>query len=306
LRCCRLFGREGDQDAEVNDTRILELGNGRELAWIEYGTPEGRPVVVLHGSPGNRYFFAPQAESVTRMNVRLIAPDRPGYGYSTYHPGRTYETWARDVAQLVDHVGVGRFGVLGHSSGGPNAAACARFLGDRVVGCAIVSGVAPPEANIKKDAMLTMNRVGQRLAPIAPWLMSWVYGLFFRRAQRDPDKALAWMGRMLPACDRAVIERPEIRAAVRADLARAPAATAGRAATQDFRLELRPWGFRLNDIKVPVHVWHGDLDRNVVVESGVYQASEIPDGTLHRLPDAGHWLVHTHFEDIVNSLVLQR
>ena len=71
---------------------------------------------------------------------------------------------------------------------------------------------------------------------------------------------------------------------------------------QDLTVELSPSGFHLRDIALPVHVWHGDLDRNVMVESGTYQASEIPNATLHRLPLEGHWLVYSHFDDILDSL----
>jgi Domain of unknown function (DUF1772) len=137
------------------------------------------------------------------------------------------------------------------------------FLGDRLVGCAIVSGPAPPEAKVSKDAMLRPNRIAQRLAPVTPGLLSLAVAVGLRRAQRAPDAALAWMSRTLPACDAAVIERPEVRAALRADLARRPASTAARAAIQDLQAELKSWGFPLADIAVPVHVWHGDLDRNV-------------------------------------------
>jgi pimeloyl-ACP methyl ester carboxylesterase len=260
------------------------------------------PVVALHGSPGTRCFFAPQAEIAARKGVRLIAPDRPGYGHSAYHPARTYESWARDVGQLADHLGVDRFAVLGYSSGGPNAAACARFLGDRLIGCAIVSGPAPPEAKVSKHAMLRMNRIGHRLAPVAPQLMTLAMGVGLRQSQRAPERTLAWMNRILPACDTAVIERPRIRRAVRDDLARPLAPTAARAAVQDFRLELTPWGFRLEDIAISVHVWHGDLDRNVVVENGTYQAKEIPYATLHQLPHEGHWLVHGRFDEILDTV----
>jgi pimeloyl-ACP methyl ester carboxylesterase len=287
---------------DVRETRLFELADGRELAWIEYGSPDGVPVLAFHGSPGTRCFFAPQAETAARNGMRLIAPDRPGYGHSTYHPGRTYETWARDVGRLADHLGVDRFAVLGHSSGGPNAAGCARFLGDRLVGCAIVSGPAPPEANISKHGMLRTNRIAQRFATVAPRVAGVAFEAGLRQGQRAPDKALAWMSRTLPACDAAVIARPEIRAAVRDELARPLASTAGRAAMQDLALELSPWGFRLRDIAMPVHVWHGDLDRNVVIGSGTYQAEEIPHATLHRLPQDGHWLVYSYFDDILDSL----
>jgi pimeloyl-ACP methyl ester carboxylesterase len=286
----------------VADTRLFELADGRELAWIEYGVGDGAPVVAFHGSPGTHYHFAGLSDVAASQGARLITPDRPGYGHSTYNPARSYESWARDVEQLADHLGIDGFAVIGHSSGGPNAAACARFLGDRLVGCAVVSGVAPPEAKVSKHAMSRMNRITQRLVPLTPGLLGFAFTAGLRQARRDPDKALAWMIRTLPACDAALLERPELRAALRADLARRPASTSGRAAVQDVELELRPWGFSLRDIAIPVHVWHGDLDRNVVVESGIYQANEIPQATLHELPHEGHWLVYEHFEEILDSV----
>src|SRR5207248_5351690 len=160
----------------------------------------------------------------------------------------SYQSWAHDVAQLADHLGLDRFGVLGTSSGGPNAAACAYLLADRVDGCAIVSGPAPPEHEVTTREMAFANRLVRRAAPVAPRLMSTVWMAGLRRAQRSPDKAFALMKRTLPACDVAIVARPEIRTAVLSDFSRPLSPTAARAATQDFVLELRPWGFPLSDI----------------------------------------------------------
>jgi pimeloyl-ACP methyl ester carboxylesterase len=284
------------------DTRLFELGDGRELAWIECGAADGAPVMVFHGSPGTRHQYVALSDVAAASGVRLIAPDRPGYGHSSYDPARTLTSWARDVEQLADHLAIDRFAVVGTSGGGPNAASCARFLGARLDGCAIVSGVAPPDAAIGERAALRLNRVLQRVAPVAPRLTSRLVGASLRRAQRFPDKVLAWMRRTLPACDVAVIDGLNMHGFVRDDLTRPLAATAPRAAVQDLEIGLRPWGFRLSDIAIPVQVWHGDLDRNVVVESGVYQAAQIPRATLHRVPDAGHWLIYSHFAEILRSL----
>ena len=109
------------------------------------------------------------------------------------------------------------------------------------------------------------------------------------------------MKRTLPACDAAVLAHPEIGTAVRDDLARR-SPTAARATVQDVRLDLSPWGFRLQDVARPVHVWHGDLDRMTTIEHGIYLADEIPHATLHRLPHEGHWLMYTHFDEILYSL----
>jgi pimeloyl-ACP methyl ester carboxylesterase len=284
------------------DLQVFALSGGRDFAWSDLGSTEGAPVVALHGSPGTGHDFDPVAGIAASCDVRLIAVDRPGYGHSTFDPKRTYESSASDIAELAEHLGLGRFGVVGWSSGGPNAAACARFLGDHLTGCAIVSGPAPPQANVSKRAKPRVFRTGERLGVRAPRLVGMLAGAGLRQGQRDPDRALAWMLRTLPPCDAAVIGRPEIRAAVRAGVARPPSATAGRAAVQDVVLESRSWGFALTDIDVPVHVWHGDADRNVAVGNGVYQARQIPGARLHQMPSEGHWLLVDHFRDILEPL----
>jgi len=82
------------------------LADGRELAWIEYGVRDGQPVFAFHGSPGTCHHFAGVAEVASGKGVRVIAPDRPGYGHSTYHSARSYDSWTQDVAQLAEHLPV--------------------------------------------------------------------------------------------------------------------------------------------------------------------------------------------------------
>jgi pimeloyl-ACP methyl ester carboxylesterase len=76
---------------------VFELADGRDLAWREFGTSDGAPVVALHGSPGSHSNFAPVADVAARQGVRLIALDRPGYGHSTFDPHRTYRRSAADI-----------------------------------------------------------------------------------------------------------------------------------------------------------------------------------------------------------------
>ena len=279
---------------------MFETADGRDLAWRDFGGSEGAPVVALHGSPGSHSDFAPVGDVAAAEGVRLIAVDRAGYGHSTFDPNRTYRRSAADIGELADHLNIERFGVLGWSSGGPNAASCAQYLGNRVVACAIVSGPAPPEANIAQVSMSPGIRIWQRLALLAPHLMGVVFGLGMRWGQRTPDKAFEWMLQNLPACDAAIIEQPDVRASVMNTLRRPLSPTAGRAAAQDLFLESRAWGFALGDIQVPVHVWHGDADRNVAVENGRYQARTIPGAVLHEVRAEGHWLLHNHFNEILN------
>ncbi len=284
------------------DLQVFELPDGRELAWREFGTTDGAPVIALHGSPGTHRNFEPVGETAAGDGVRLIAVDRPGYGHSTFDPIRSYARSARDLDKLADHLGVDEVGVVGWSSGGPNAASCARFLADRVIGCAIVSGPAPPEAKVSAVGTVRVNRIAKRLEVLAPRLASRMFQAALRQGQRNPEKSVAWMLRYLPACDARVIELAEIRAHLLADIARPVSSTAGRAAVQDICLEAEPWGFDLRDIECPVVVWHGDADDTVTLANGAYQASVIPGAAFRKMPGEGHWLIYEHFGEVLESL----
>jgi pimeloyl-ACP methyl ester carboxylesterase len=286
----------------MGDLQVFELADGRDLAWRDFGTSDGAPVVALHGSPGSHSNFAPVAYAAAREGVRLIALDRPGYGHSTFDPRRTYERSAADIGELADHLNLEELGVLGWSSGGPNAASCARYLGGRILGCAIVSGPCPPEGDVSAEGTRRENRAAKRLEVLAPWLMSPLFQAGLRQGRRHPEKSLAWMSRHLPACDARVIERAEVRAHWLADIARPVSSTAGRAAVQDICLEARPWGFDLREIECSVHVWHGDADDTVTLQNGTYQANVIPQAILHEILGEGHWLVYEHFGDILRDL----
>jgi pimeloyl-ACP methyl ester carboxylesterase len=110
------------------DDRIA-LPDGRLLAYAEFGDPDGRPVLFLHGTPGYRLnIWATDAE-LRSAGVRLVAPDRPGVGRSTPQPDRRLLDWADDIHHLADTLGLERFALVGFSNGGPHAAACAHTLG---------------------------------------------------------------------------------------------------------------------------------------------------------------------------------
>ena len=284
------------------DARVLELADGRELAWGEMGAPDGFPVLVFHGTPGSRRQVLVDPAPALAAGVRLIAPDRPGYGLSTFHRGRTLAGWAGDVTELADHLGLDRFAVAGVSGGGPHAAVCARFLPDRVTAAALLSGVGPIGPRGSEAGMMPANRFFTKVARTVPRANAVPFGLLCMLGRRFPDRMIAMLLKQMPAPDAAVLARPDARAAFRDDLAHA-SATAGRAAAQDFGLFARHWGFRLEDIPVPVQVWQADADVNVPAEHARRVAAAIPGAVLHLLPDEGHLMSLDHLEEILRELV---
>ena len=113
-----------------------------------------------------------------------------------------------------------------------------------------------------------------------------------------PNWAMKQFVKQLPEPDRRILERPEVMRVFREDLRRTPR-TGARAAAREMALFARPWGFRLEDIKIPVHLWQGDLDRNVPAALAHLHAERIPNSKLHECPGEGHLLVMDRAEEIL-------
>jgi pimeloyl-ACP methyl ester carboxylesterase len=285
----------------MSDTVVMDLPDGRELAWLEVGDPKGPPVFVFHGTPGSRLQVSFDDKPIIAAGVRFIAVDRPGYGHSTFQRGRRLADWASDVGCLADHLGVERFSVVGVSGGGPHAAVCARFLGDRMVRAGIVSGVGPLAELAAEEGMMGFNRAVTRVARRSHHLLYPAFALSASALRRWPDLALRSASRQLPAADVEVFARPEVRAAFVDDYRRA-SSTSARAAAQDYGLFATDWGFRLEDIDAPVSIWHGDEDRNVPIAHGRLQAGRIPGAQFYEIPGQGHMLIVDRFEDILRTV----
>jgi pimeloyl-ACP methyl ester carboxylesterase len=279
----------------------MGLPDGRDLAWLELGAGDGVPVFAFHGTPGSRMQAAFDDKPVLAAGVRLIAPDRPGYGHSSYHPGRRLADWAGDVGALADHLALDRFAVIGLSGGGPHASACARFLPRRVIAAGIVSGVAPLTARGSEEGMMGANRAIVRLSRLSGAFVLPFFAAVSAAGRRWPDRAVAIMRRQAPPADADVLARPEVHEVFVRDFGHASATTA-RAAAQDFRLFTGDWGFDLEDITVPVHVWQGTADRNVPPAHGRLQAERIPGAVYHECPGEGHLLIVDHLEEILGTV----
>jgi pimeloyl-ACP methyl ester carboxylesterase len=283
--------------------RVVHLRDERLLGWDEMGDPEGHPVFVFHGTPGSRHDVLIDPAAARQTGARIIAADRPGCGASTFQPRRTFSAWADDVAELADHVGLERFAVMGVSGGGPYAAACARFLADRVSAVALVSAVAPIATKGSEAGMPFLSRMLVRAARRTPAVNAAVFMSMLRLVGFLPQRLLDRQARALPAADRIVLSRPEVRRAYLATSSHGSITATACSAAQDFGLFVRDWTFRLEEIAVPTHVWHGDADLNVPVAHARRQAAAIPNAKLHLIPGHGHLLSVDHLKDILRTLL---
>jgi pimeloyl-ACP methyl ester carboxylesterase len=270
--------------------RTLRLGDGRQLGYAERGDPGGRPLLYFHGWPGARVEARLADEPAKATGVRLVAFDRPGMGLSDFQPHRTLVDWPEDVVRVADTLGLDHFAVLGIFGGGPYAAACAWKLSGRVTHAGIVSGLVPLNvpgviAGMGRRNRLTFQLVG-RLAVLRRTLMASMALSVARRPARVLERGVA------AAVDKAYLDRPDVRQVLVESLSEAfRGGSAGPA--WEMGLYAGPWGFPLEEIRMPVDVWHGEADANAPVAMGRYVAASIPRCRARFYPGEGH----LHFID---------
>jgi len=280
----------------MNNT--ISLQDGRALGYAEYGIPDGKPVFFFHGMPGSR-FFRPPDEITAKMGVRLITTDRPGYGLSDFQPGRRILDWPGDIAQLADHLGTEKFVVAGHSGGGPYVAACAYALPDRVAAAAILSGAGPVDTPGATRGMSPVNRFGLTIGRYMPWsLWRVLIWLFYHRRRDDPAADIPRGAGHRPPADEVQMSRPEVReACIQSEVEAFKPGLRGLA--WDARLLTRPWGFCLDDIQVPVYLWHGTDDNLTTVPMARFMAGKIPNCKATSCEGEAHLLLFPHWEEIL-------
>ncbi len=291
-----------DYRAPTPASRQLQLKDGRQLGYVDYGDPAGRPVLLFHGVPGSRLQGHPDRSRVGSLGVRLIGVDRPGYGLSDHKRGRTLLDWPDDVVALADHLGLERFAVLSISGGGAYAAACAWKIPERLLAVSLVSAMGPADARDATANMPGLNRLMLMLAKRSEGLVSLPATVLVALARRRPAWFLAVLNAHLPAVDRATYVRPEIQAAIREDIVEA-FRTGGQGAVRDIVLLATPWGFGLHEIRIPVQLWHGERDATVPVRIGRALAAALPRCQARFVADAGHFLVMDRWQQILTDLV---
>jgi pimeloyl-ACP methyl ester carboxylesterase len=279
---------------------VLRLEDGRALAYAEWGKREGRRVFFLQGTPGGRLTQWWEEESLAARDIHLVTVDRPGIGRSDAKPGRSVADWAADLEQLARHLGPARFAVVGFSSGGPYAVACAAQLADRVSAVALVSPLGRADMPGVIDDMATVRYM--RLARRSPRMMGLIYSVVARKGRKDPDAAHERFFRGASRVDRAVVDRPEVKSRWMPAFVEA-AHGGGRGLAEDMRVVQRPWGFEPADVRMPVRLWHGRRDRIAPPSHAERWIEELPNCRAVWFDDEGHFLIQDHMDEILEAVL---
>ncbi|HPA15656.1 MAG TPA: alpha/beta hydrolase [Desulfobacterales bacterium] len=281
--------------------RIL-LSDGRRLSFQESGSADGHPVFYFHGFPGSRLETGFADPAAKRHSLRIIGVDRPGFGLSDFQPGRRLIDWPHDVTQLADALNIKRFAVLGVSGGGPYAAVCAFKIPSRLTVAGIGGGLGPIDVQKSMDRMTPVNRFGLYLSQKAPGLLRVIFPMVGFGLRWFPDRILDYMAIGAGKPDRIVLTNPRIRQLM-CDTFRESVRSGYSGPVTDLIIYGRPWGFSLEEIPIPVYLWHGESDRIVPAGMGRYLARSIPECRPTFYAGEGHFsLVANRMEEILGVI----
>jgi pimeloyl-ACP methyl ester carboxylesterase len=281
----------------------IAVGGDRQLGFAEFGDPQGRAIFWLHGTPGARRQIPTEARVYAAQNhIRLIGVDRPGIGSSTPYQYDSVVNFADDLRTVADTLGIDKMAVIGLSGGGPYTLGCAAAMPDRVVAVGVLGGVAPttgPDA-ISGGAMALGSVIAPMLV-VAGFPIRWAAVGFIRMARPIASPALEAFARLSPEGDRCVLVRPEFKAMFLDDLLNGSRKQLA-APFADVIVFARDWGFRLEQVKVPVRWWHGDRDHIIPFGHGQHVVGRLPDAELYHLPGESHLAGLGRAEEIMHTM----
>lgn len=270
----------------------LTLPDGRTLEFLTGGAEGGVPFLYHSGTPSAALRHEPMWAAARAAGLRLVTYSRPGYGASTPRPLGDPVPMTADVddsVALLDALGLGEFVTLGWSGGGPRALACAAVLPDRCRGALSFAGVAPPDAagldftagmgpeNVRDFELAAEGR--EALRPVVEEQVA-------EFAQVTGAEIVAAFGGLVDEVDAAALTG-EFGEFLAADFRHACAQGAVGLLEDNLQV-MRPWGFDVVDLTVPVSIWQGAHDMMVPFSHGQWLAATIPGARSHLFDDEGH------------------
>ena len=285
---------------------VVQLPDGAVVAFQEYGDATGTPVIFCHGWPSSRTMAQLTDEPARALGVRIVSPDRPGISGSSMQLDRKLSDWPRIVEQLVDDLEIREFRLLAISGGAPYAYATAVAIPERVRAIAVVGGVIPFAELKDFKGLLPLYRYMLAFYRNRPQLLRQLFYL------ARPFLSFRAPIRLRPLLLKMLLLRPCDAASLRDDAAFEAIFESQRRAWRgsvegvlaDAQIYAQPWGFAVEDVRVPVRLWHGIEDRAFAVRLAKEIANRFPNCKSRFIQNEGHYsLPIRHMHKILEDLM---
>ncbi|NQV52091.1 MAG: alpha/beta hydrolase [Flavobacteriales bacterium] len=299
-----VFGLMNYNCHAMQTENTIKLSDGRILGYAEYGDSLGYPIFYFHGGQESRLSSKFMDSTAKKLNIRIISPDRPGVGISTYQENRQFLDWGNDITELADFLGLNKYSVFGLSGGAPHVLACLISDSSRIVNASIVAGATPYNYKGTLKGMWFPVK-------LIHWFASWKNDKQLRKFMQNdfdglvnkPEKRIKQFQNYLPAPDKKLMtEHPEYgwefiegsKESYRQGI---------DAVVQEWKLYVSDWQMELNTIHSPLNLWYGSSDKMAPTYRGHYYKKELPKSKLKVFENEGHFsLIRNHLEEILTEL----
>lgn len=265
----------------------ITTSDGIEIYYTEQGT--GRPVVLSHGWPLTSDAWQVELKLLADAGYRAIAHDRRGHGRSTHtYTGNDMDTYAKDLAELVEALDLTDMVLIGHSTGGGEVVRYAARYGAGRVRKIVTAGGVPPimlksESNPEGTPLEVFDAIRE--------------GVLKDRSQYYQDLSASFFG--------ANREGSSVSQGARDDFWR-QGMTVGLAAAYDCIKAFSETDFTedLEALTVPILLAHGDDDQIVPIAAAALKSIDlVKHGTLKVYPGAPHG-IHGSYQDALDKDIL--
>jgi len=294
-----------DEQRSGDAFRIITLSDGRKLEYTEFGDPDGRPLIYLHGILHSRKAFHPYSSFAEQHGIRIIAPERPGFGRTSPQRAVSLRSYSNDIEQLANHLGLQRLHLYGDGDAGPAALACANRLAHRVDRAA-VTGCMPEPRFEDMEGMLPFDRKLHQMARVNPKAVLYPFSKIVIKALKKNNNYFELMAGDFCATDKAIIfsdAHQRIFRHTMENLEISPDNMNGF--IRDYFGRLTHWDFEVEKTSPEIHLWHGVNDCFSTLQSAKSIAAALPHCTTHFIEPDGHYLFISHIDQILEALFME-
>lgn len=292
---------QSPQTHALNEFHTITLNDGRCLEYTEYGDPEGMPILYFHGIIHSRQQFHPFSNYADTHGIRIIAPERPGFGATSRQKSISPALFAKDIKQLANHLQIEKFHVLSEGNGGASALACAAILPEQVIGASIVACV-PDKQFDQIKALNPFERQLHNIKQRSSKALSFTLAKTVLKMLSKYDRLLLLMSKYYYHTDRKIIQSPAYRRMYQESM-RNTLPNNSKGFVQDYFTRTTTWDFQTQNITAPIYIWHGESDPYVSIKSAEKIALSTPNCTTHFLKDHGHYIFLSHIDDILKHII---
>lgn len=297
-----LLNKTGNFDQNYN---VIQLTDGRNVAYTEYGDLDGEAIFHCHSVMGSRLELAINAEQILKnKSGRLIIMDRPGYGASDPNPNNSFINWVKDLKELADYLNIEKFSVTGYAMGGIYALACAHQIPESLNKVAVISSGVAAKSSEDFKSMIPLYKMNNRLAKYLPKIYKLILSVVIKGILSDSKNFFKQFEQYLGHADREILKSEKLKSEIIASLVEGFRLGGKNSGDEVIQL-MHDWEFDIAKIKIPIDIWHGTEDRHVPCILGERLTEHIKETRFFKQEGQGHYMFYTHWSEILDELLSQ-